>query len=159
MKCADCGGFTKGRSNRIGKDWPALCRDCGVKRRTARKKPSMTYNALHFWIRKLAGPPTKCEGCGRKRKPNDSAHFWHWSSKKAKPTRNRADWQMMCALCHNHYDVDVLGKKVTPMFQKKKHYHGTTVMYRTDGCRCAPCKNAYKKASMKWRRPGVERPV
>lgn len=55
------------------------------------------YKALHHWIGKKFGKPTRCEECGQ---DGLTRHKIHWASKNKQYTRDRKDWIRLCAKCH-----------------------------------------------------------
>lgn len=59
------------------------------------------YNALHGWIKRNYGSPTKCEGCGFESKDNRKIH---WANVSGKYFRDRSDWKRLCCKCHFVFD-------------------------------------------------------
>lgn len=88
-----------------------LCcsRDCFYQRlRTIIKKEDQSPNwkgdlvgktALHNWVEKHLGKPSKCEHCG-----TTKAKKFEWSNKSQKYKRDLSDWQRLCTKCHSKYD-------------------------------------------------------
>lgn len=57
------------------------------------------YDAMHLYIRKRYGKPTKCE--------LDSTHkanYFHWANMTGKYTRNPKDYMQLCPKCHFRLD-------------------------------------------------------
>ena len=71
------------------------------KRNKAWKGDDVGYSALHEWIRKHLGQPTKCEHCD---KDNLTCHDIHWANKDHTYKRQKEDWIRLCAKCHKRYD-------------------------------------------------------
>lgn len=55
------------------------------------------YRALHMWVSKELGAPTKCENCGR---DGLTGRKIQWANKSGKYLRNKSDWIRLCAKCH-----------------------------------------------------------
>jgi hypothetical protein len=60
------------------------------------------YWALHGWIYRQLGQPTKCEHCG---KDGLTGKKIHWANKDHKYKRNIKDWIRLCPSCHKKYDI------------------------------------------------------
>jgi len=60
---------------------------------------SMTYSAIHQWVRYTWGKPDECEHCDKV-----EGNF-HWASKTNNYTRNRNDWMRLCSSCHKYHDL------------------------------------------------------
>jgi hypothetical protein len=57
--------------------------------------------ALHNWVMRKLGKPTKCEHCGT---DGLTGHKIHWANKQHKYKRDINDWLRLCTLCHAKYD-------------------------------------------------------
>ena len=64
--------------------------------------------ALHSWIVRQRGNPTKCEHCG---KDGLTGHQIHWANKYHFYERNLDDWIRLCCKCHRKYDIKYNGYK------------------------------------------------
>ena len=60
---------------------------------------SAGYSAIHKWVAKEFGCPSKCEQCGKTDKKK-----YEWCSLDGEYSRNREDWARMCTSCHRQYD-------------------------------------------------------
>lgn len=60
------------------------------------------YFAKHDWVKRHWGSPDTCEFCG---KSELKSHKINWSNKDHKYTRDRKEWQRLCASCHKNYDL------------------------------------------------------
>ena len=60
------------------------------------------YFALHTWLTREFGKPTKCERCG-------SMKDVQWASKNYKYSRLREDWIHLCYKCHRNFDKNHWG--------------------------------------------------
>lgn len=56
------------------------------------------YASRHVCIKKLYGPPTRCETCSVEGKK------YEWSNVSGKYLLDRKDWQELCVGCHRLYD-------------------------------------------------------
>ena len=65
------------------------------------KGDDVGYHALHAWVVRHKGKPTKCEHCG---KDGLKGHEIHWANKSGKYLRNLNDWLRLCVKCHKKYD-------------------------------------------------------
>jgi hypothetical protein len=61
------------------------------------------YVTVHNWIRKQKGEPTHCEKCGIA-PPDIAQHLLHWSNISDMYMYDVTDWQMLCDVCHSHFD-------------------------------------------------------
>ena len=66
------------------------------------KGDSVGYMALHTWVRKRLGKPTKCEHCGSNGLTGKNIH---WANKDHSYKRNLTDWIRLCVPCHDKYDI------------------------------------------------------
>ena len=66
------------------------------------------YHALHDWVEKYKGKPTKCESCG---KSDVSRYKIHWTNISGKYKRDLKDWKALCASCHALNDKSYLKRK------------------------------------------------
>jgi len=65
------------------------------------KGNNVSYKALHDWVNKNFGKPTRCEFCGK----TSNQTRLHWANKSGKYLRDRKDWLMLCPSCHRLYDL------------------------------------------------------
>lgn len=70
------------------------------------KGDSVGYDALHDWVERWAGKPSKCELCG-----STDAKKFHWSNRSGEYKRKLSDWQRLCVKCHNKYDYEKFGAR------------------------------------------------
>lgn len=61
------------------------------------------YDALHDWVKRKKGTPTKCEHCNNS---NLKYRQYHWSNISGEYKRNLKDWQRLCVSCHKKYDLN-----------------------------------------------------
>lgn len=55
--------------------------------------------ALHSWVKRKLGIPSKCEHCGVQ-----GRKWYHWSNISGKYYRKLEDWQRLCVRCHSKFD-------------------------------------------------------
>lgn len=60
------------------------------------------YRALHEWVERHLGLPTRCEQCG---KDGLRSRNIHWANKSGKYLRELTDWLRLCVPCHKAYDL------------------------------------------------------
>lgn len=58
-------------------------------------------SAIHYWIARKLGKPSKCEFCG-----NTQAKIYDWANKDHKYRRRLEDWMRLCRSCHRNYDFE-----------------------------------------------------
>ena|SRR3990167_2713324 len=100
FKCLDCGvNITNFRKR---------CRHCNSKFRVGpnnalwgRVAEKITYKALHIWVRRHLGHPTKCSKCGLE---SSNHRQIQWANKSHKYFRNASDWIALCVSCHRKHD-------------------------------------------------------
>lgn len=71
-------------------------------------KAGVTYNSLHWWIRRVLGSAIKCENpsCEGKSK------FFEWALKKGKQyEKKRKNFWQLCRSCHFKYDLSKYKEK------------------------------------------------
>lgn len=98
-------GWNKGRSIKINdalKIWRKNGGGVGEKN-ASWKGDEVGYHALHHWVNRHLGKPTKCEHCGKDGLRGKSIH---WANKSGKYKRNLKDWLRLCVKCHMKYDAD-----------------------------------------------------
>lgn len=66
-------------------------------------KANAGYRALHLWIIRIAGQPTKCEKCDR---DGLTGKQIGWASKDHKYLRELTNWIRLCSKCHGEYDKE-----------------------------------------------------
>lgn len=82
------------------------------KSKVGKKRPDMTGEnnwlwkgdevglaALHAWVQRKLGTPSKCEHCG-----SCSKDWYHWSNISGQYLRDISDWQRLCVPCHSKFD-------------------------------------------------------
>jgi hypothetical protein len=71
------------------------------------KGDKVGYVALHSWVRRERGTPSKCEHCG-----TTTAVKYEWANKSHKYKRDLSDWLRLCVPCHSRYDgVDIRARE------------------------------------------------
>jgi len=65
------------------------------------KGDKVGYRALHHWVERWLGKPTKCEYCG---KDGLTGRQIHWANISGNYLRKLTDWIRLCSLCHGKYD-------------------------------------------------------
>lgn len=63
-------------------------------------KEKVGYRAIHYWIEREMGKPSKCEHC----LGEFSGHKIHWANVSGKYLRDVNDWKRLCAKCHGVFD-------------------------------------------------------
>lgn len=58
----------------------------------------VSYRALHSWVTRKKGKPSKCIFCG------DTEKRIEWASKSHKAKRDLDDFIALCVACHRRYD-------------------------------------------------------
>ncbi len=92
--CTECGAIRKNHSP------SPLCKDCFKgENHFAWKGDDVGYVALHCWVRKKLGKPSKCEICGTR----DSKRF-EWANISGEYNRDVSDFMELCKSCHIKYD-------------------------------------------------------
>lgn len=64
------------------------------------KGDDVGYGALHAWLRRTMGEPSKCEECG-----TTEAGRYEWANINGKYTRSEGDWKRLCVSCHRKRDA------------------------------------------------------
>lgn len=106
------------------------------------KGDKVGYWALHAWIARNYGKPSKCEKCG-----TEMAKKYEWANKSGKYLRDIKDWLRLCCSCHHHYD-DVFEKMmITRGLRGLPNARGTGVEYKCKVCGVT-CKDCYSKSSL-----------
>ena len=71
------------------------------------KGDSVSYAALHNWIRIHFTKPENCEHCkNNPRQDSLGRTKLHWANRTKKYLRDRNDWICLCASCHRKYDMN-----------------------------------------------------
>lgn len=65
------------------------------------KGDNVGYDALHDWVKRKLGKPTKCQHCNL---DGLTGKKIQWANKSGKYRRNTADWIRLCTKCHSEYD-------------------------------------------------------
>ena len=65
------------------------------------KGDKVGYGALHEWVSRHKGKPTKCEKCG---KDGLTGHKIQWANVDHEYKRDLDDWIRLCPKCHSKYD-------------------------------------------------------
>ncbi len=65
------------------------------------KGEKVSYLALHSWVSRWKGKPSKCEVCG-----TETAKKYEWANIDHKYRRVLEDYLRMCTRCHRNYDKD-----------------------------------------------------
>ena len=60
------------------------------------------YSALHEWVIKKLGQPSKCKHCNQ---DDLSGREIHWANKSKEYKRDLDDWIRLCVPCHKKYDA------------------------------------------------------
>ena len=79
------------------------------------KGDAVGYHALHMWVRRHFGCPTRCEHCS-------SVVNLCWASKDWTYSRERSAWMTLCQKCHSKYDRKHawgVASKIYPEIQQK----------------------------------------
>lgn len=63
------------------------------------KGDEVSIRALHNWVARKLGKPSKCEHCNI-----TNAKRYEWSNISKKYKRDLSDWQRLCTRCHMIYD-------------------------------------------------------
>lgn len=58
------------------------------------------YAAIHKWVSRWKGKPSKCENC-----KTTTAKKFEWCNTDHQYRRNLDDWIRMCTTCHREYDM------------------------------------------------------
>lgn len=64
------------------------------------KGDQVGYSALHTWVRRTLGTPSKCEKCNI----DDIAKKYEWANISGQYKRDINDWMRLCRQCHSEYD-------------------------------------------------------
>lgn len=67
------------------------------------------YRALHTWIERRLGKPSKCQRCPR---ANLKGHDIHWANISGLYRKVAADWFRLCGKCHLKFDIEKRGISV-----------------------------------------------
>ncbi len=63
------------------------------------KGDKVGYKALHEWVYKQLGNPSKCQNCRI-----TTAKRFEWANKSGRYLRNISDWLRLCTCCHRKHD-------------------------------------------------------
>ncbi len=70
------------------------------------KGDNVGITALHNWVERNLGKPSKCEHC-----KTTTANKFEWANKSQKYKRDLKDWIRLCTKCHHWYDRSTRFKK------------------------------------------------
>jgi hypothetical protein len=73
------------------------------------KGEKASYRALHYWLRRQLGKPTRCSCCG---KSDSRPRFIQWANIDGKYRRAPEDYVAMCGSCHKFHDLAIAKKDV-----------------------------------------------
>ena len=62
---------------------------------------SVSYSALHTWVKKHLGTPGTCENCSES---NLSGAYINWANISGDYKRDLSDWARLCRRCHSLFD-------------------------------------------------------
>lgn len=82
------------------------------------KGESVGYSALHRWVRRWKGIPSKCLFCGIEKTTPRSIQ---WANKSHEYKRELDDWISLCNKCHFYYDEKDRKERNKNGFGFKKH--------------------------------------
>lgn len=104
-KCVRCVAIENGKK-RVGKKLPKewcenISKGQQQEKSSSWKGDKVGYSALHKWLRKYYGNPTKCEWCGIKGFKNGRAWSLDWANKTGRYLRDISDWVGLCRKCHS----------------------------------------------------------
>ncbi len=68
------------------------------------KGDKVGYHALHNWVARQLGKPSKCEHCS-----DTTAKRYEWANISREYKRDISDWVRLCSSCHHTFDD--MGKK------------------------------------------------
>lgn len=63
-----------------------------------------SYRALHYWLRRQLGKPTKCIKCN---KESNKPRIIQWANIDGKYRRISSDYIPMCCSCHKLHDLNI----------------------------------------------------
>lgn len=64
-------------------------------------KSNPGYRAIHYWVVKNLGKPSKCSKCKKEFK----GHKIHWANISRTYKRDLTDWIRLCSKCHGAFDT------------------------------------------------------
>lgn len=92
------------------------------------------YNAVHSWMRRHFGKPSRCMKCS-----NPNGYRYEWANISGSYKRERSDWMELCQSCHKIMDKGskcIRGHEFTP----------SNTLWRRSGHRqCRKCSLAASK--------------
>lgn len=68
------------------------------------KGEDVGYSAIHSWVKRKLGKPSKCNECGF---ISSNPNKIHWANISHQYKRDVNDWIRLCASCHKKYDLGV----------------------------------------------------
>lgn len=80
------------------------------------KGNNVGYKALHIWVSRWLGKPSKCEDCG-----TTEAKKFEWANISKEYKRDLDDWKRLCHPCHIKFD-DSINKGVLTKKLNRKIY-------------------------------------
>lgn len=67
------------------------------------KGDDASYVAIHMWVRRHKGVPSKCEHCAKK---SNQPRVIQWANIDHKYKRDLDEWISLCVSCHKKYDIE-----------------------------------------------------
>ena len=69
------------------------------------KGDNASYFAIHRWVYKYLGVPSKCKDCDIENlKAKDGRNLIEWANISGKYNREVWDWKSLCSKCHKKFD-------------------------------------------------------
>lgn len=76
------------------------------------------YRALHEWVERRLGKPSKCADCG-----TTTAKHYDWASISRSCKRDLSDWKRLCRSCHfrydGHHEVLIKSRQNNPEYKRR----------------------------------------
>ncbi len=85
------------------------------------KGDAVGYGALHRWVARHRGTPSRCEKCG-----SESAERYEWANPSRTYRRDLSEWARLCAPCHRTLDYVATGARVWNRGKKVRTNTGRT---------------------------------
>lgn len=108
------------------------------------------YRAIHMWIGRKLGKPSKCESCGE---TSDSIRY-DWANTSGEYKKDVSDWKRLCHKCHIRTDFKKdfckQGHKMTPENTYIRTRGGSALHRVCKSCkRISRAKHSAKKKALK----------